>query len=75
MIFDATPAPGRRPRSGIRRDPVSSGSISSATGCTPKGPALSFPRIVSAAGWVDYETLLVASDIALHRFDMHPAIM
>ena len=29
-----------------------------------------FPGYVSAAGWVDHDTLLIASDIALSRFDI-----
>ena len=29
-----------------------------------------FPHRVSAAGWVDEDTLLVASEVALHRFDI-----
>ena len=35
-----------------------------------KGQHWDFKGHVSAAGWVDYDTLLVASEIALHRFDI-----
>ena len=35
-----------------------------------KGQHWDFPGHVSAAGWVDYDKLLVASDIALNRFDI-----
>ena len=38
---------------------------------TDDGPAeWSFPGNVSAAGWVDRDTLLVASETGLHRFDI-----
>lgn len=35
-----------------------------------KGQSWRFPFLVSAAGWVDRDTLLIASDHALHRFDI-----
>jgi len=35
-----------------------------------KGKSWTFEHTVSAAGWVDEGTLLVASDIGLHRFDI-----
>lgn len=35
-----------------------------------KGQSWEFPGHVSAAGWVDRDTLLVASETALHRFDL-----
>lgn len=38
---------------------------------TPQGPlAWTFPRPVSAAGWLDANRLLVASDVALSVFDL-----
>ena len=35
-----------------------------------KGQHWDFPLLVSAAGWVDRDTLLVASEVGLHRFDI-----
>jgi sugar lactone lactonase YvrE len=70
MIFDATPcALGEGPLWHPERDQLFWFDILSRRMHT-KGQHWDFPGHISAAGWVDYETLLVASDIALHRFDI-----
>ncbi|WP_386683555.1 SMP-30/gluconolactonase/LRE family protein [Loktanella sp. R86503] len=70
MIFDATPCIlGEGPLWHPERDQLFWFDILSRRMHT-KGQHWDFPGHVSAAGWVDYDTLLVASDIALSRFDI-----
>ncbi|MFZ3582518.1 SMP-30/gluconolactonase/LRE family protein [Loktanella sp. DJP18] len=70
MIFDATPCQlGEGPLWHPERDQLFWFDIVNHRMHT-KGQHWDFPGHVSAAGWVDYETLLVASEIALLRFDI-----
>lgn len=70
MIFDTTPCQlGEGPLWHPERDQLFWFDIINHRMHT-KGQHWDFPGHVSAAGWVDYETLLVASEIALLRFDI-----
>ncbi len=70
MIFDATLCElGEGPLWHPERDQLFWFDIMSRRMHT-KGQHWDFPGHVSAAGWVDYDTLLVASEIALNRFDI-----
>lgn len=70
MIFDDTPCQlGEGPLWHPERDQLFWFDIIGHRMHT-KGQHWDFPSHVSAAGWVDFDTLLVASDIALHRFDI-----
>lgn len=70
MIFDDTPCElGEGPLWHPERDQLFWFDITQHRMHT-KGQHWDFPGHVSAAGWVDYDTLLVASEIALHRFDI-----
>ena len=70
MIFDDTPCElGEGPLWHPERDQLFWFDITRHRMHT-KGQHWDFFGHVSAAGWVDYDTLLVASEIALHRFDI-----
>lgn len=70
MIFDSTPCQlGEGPLWHPEREQLFWFDIVGNTLHT-KGQHWSFPGYVSAAGWVDYDTLLIASDTALSRFDI-----
>jgi sugar lactone lactonase YvrE len=72
-VFDSAPAIWAKGRYGTPSGSSFSGSTSWESACltrTEDTPDGSFDRHVSAAGWVDRDVLLVASETDLFRFDL-----